>query len=223
VSGKIEDFQAPTVNDIESGFDFKQRWDYQLLMANRRLLELDIKNKRASSLPSLSAFANLGLATQSNTFGGVFATNSDVKDNGAIGPDKWYNYSRFGLSLNVPIFSGFQQNYVVQQAKLTLMKTDNSAKQLQSAINLEIKQSRLTFDNAIKTLASQKANMDLAGNVARVTKIKYQQGVGSSLEVIEAESSLRETQINYYNAMYDAMVAKVDIDKAYGKLFPVTK
>jgi outer membrane protein TolC len=163
------------------------------------------------------------LATQSNTFGGIFATNSDVKDNGTIGPDKWYNYSRFGLSLNVPIFSGMQLNYQVQQAKFNLMKTDNSAKQLQSAINLEVKQSGITFDNAIKTLASQKANMDLASNVARVTKVKYEQGVGSSLEVIEAESSLREAQINYYNAMYDAMVAKVDIDKAYGKLFPVTK
>jgi outer membrane protein len=60
----------------------------------------------------------------------------------------------------------------------------------------------------------------LAENVARVTRIKYEQGVGSNLEVTEAEGSLREAQINYYNALYDALVAKVDLDKAYGKLNP---
>ena len=60
----------------------------------------------------------------------------------------------------------------------------------------------------------------LAGNVARVTKIKYEQGVGSSLEVTDAENSLRTAQTNYYSALFDAMVAKVDLDKADGKLLP---
>jgi outer membrane protein TolC len=62
--------------------------------------------------------------------------------------------------------------------------------------------------------------MELAGNVARVTRIKFEQGVGSSLEVVTAESALKEAQNNYYNALYDAMIAKVDLDKAYGLLTP---
>ena len=223
ITGNIADFTAPVLSDIEPNVDFNNRWDYQLLQANKKLLELDLKNKHAGGVPSLSAFAKFGMATQSNTVGGLFSTGSDIKDQGGVGPDKWYDYSNYGISLNVPIFTGLQRNHQVQQAKLTLLKTENSTRQLESAINLEAKQTRLTLDNAIKTLASQKANMELASNVARVTKIKYEQGVGSSLEVIDAESSLRETQINYYNAMYDAMIAKVDIDKAYGKLVPVTK
>jgi outer membrane protein TolC len=60
--------------------------------------------------------------------------------------------------------------------------------------------------------------MTLAEKVARVTKIKYGQGVGSNLEVVDAESSLKESQINYYSALYDVLVAKVDMDKAFGKL-----
>jgi outer membrane protein TolC len=46
--------------------------------------------------------------------------------------------------------------------------------------------------------------------------------VGSNIEVIDAENSLREAQINFYSALYDALVAKVDLDKAYGKLVPQT-
>ena len=62
--------------------------------------------------------------------------------------------------------------------------------------------------------------MELADKVARVTKIKYEQGVGSSIEVTDAESSLREAQVNYYNALYDAILAKIDLDKAFAKIDP---
>ena len=77
------------------------------------------------------------------------------------------------------------------------------------------------FENALKSLASQKENQELASNIARITKIKYEQGVGSNLEVVDAENSLRTAQTNYYSALFDAMVAKVDLDKAYGKLLPL--
>jgi len=72
----------------------------------------------------------------------------------------------------------------------------------------------------LKSLKAQQQNMDLAAKVANVTKIKYEQGVGSNIEVIDAEDSLRQAQTNYYNALFDAIVAKVDLDKAYGKLLP---
>ena len=62
--------------------------------------------------------------------------------------------------------------------------------------------------------------MDLAEKVARVTKIKYEQGVGSNIEVIDAESSLRESQVNYYNALFDAIVSKIDLDIAFAKIDP---
>jgi len=173
-------------------------------------------------MPSLVAFANLGYSTQSNNIGGIFKTNSAVEATDQIGPDKWYGFSLFGATLNIPIFSGLQRTYKVQQSKLSLMKIENNTRLLESSIQLEAKQARSTLDNAIKSLNAQKENMDLATNVARVTKIKYEQGVGSNIEVIDAETSLRESQTNYYNALYDALVAKVDLDKAYGKLLPTT-
>jgi outer membrane protein TolC len=98
------------------------------------------------------------------------------------------------------------------------MKIENSFTVMKQSIDLEIKQATTNFLNAIESLESQRENNTLAENVARITKIKYEQGVGSNLEVVDAESSLREAQINYYSALYDAIVAKIDLDKAYGKL-----
>ena len=62
--------------------------------------------------------------------------------------------------------------------------------------------------------------MDLAERVARITKIKYEQGVGSNIEVTDAENSLTQSQNNYYNALFDAILAKIDLDKAYAKIDP---
>lgn len=204
------------------GWSKKERTDYQLLETNRKAQQLTLKNKYAAALPSLSANLNYGYSTQSPTIGGIFKTNSNFSENSGVGPDKWYKVSSYGVSLNVPIFSGLQRNYQIQQEKIRLRKIENTFKTLESSIDLEVKQSTIGYQNALSSLDAQQRNMDLAAKVARVTRIKYEQGVGSNIEVIDAESSLKESQVNYYNALYDALVAKTDLDKAFGKLLPAS-
>jgi outer membrane protein TolC len=58
----------------------------------------------------------------------------------------------------------------------------------------------------------------LAEEVYNVSVIKYQEGVGSNLEVLDADASFKEAQTNYYAALYDALISSVDLEKAYGKL-----
>ena len=222
VVGNINEVQVDTnLERSKEGWDYKIRPDYQVLETNRKLQALNVKNQQAAFMPTLNAFATWGYSTQSPQLGGLFKTNSKITDNGTLGPDKWYDYSQIGISLNVPIFSGMQRQYRLQQEKIALQKIDNGFKSLKNGIDLEIKQASLIFENAISTLETQRANMDLANRVAQVTKIKYEQGVGSNIEVIDAENSLRQAQTNYYGAMFDAMIAKVDLDKAYGKLLPI--
>jgi outer membrane protein len=210
------------LNNYSASWDYTARPDYQVLEANRKLSALNVKNRFAESLPSLNAFANLGYSTQSPNIGGLFKTESSVPESAQIGPDKWYSFSSFGVSLNVPLFSGLQRSYRLQQAKLSLHQVENSMLNMKSAIDLQVKQSAISYQNALTNLKSQQENMTLAENVARVTKIKWEQGVGSNIEVINAESSLKEAQTNYYDSLYNALVAKVDLDKAYGKLVPQT-
>lgn len=223
VDGDIASLQVDesVLQNYELDWDYTKRSDYQLLEANRNLQQLDVRNKFSTALPSLSAFANLGYSTQSPDIAGIFRTETKgVEDTPQYGPDKWYSFSTFGVNMNIPIFSGLQRSYRLQQAKLNLMKIENNFTSLKSAIDLEVRQAAISYLNAIKSLESQRENSILAANVARVTKIKYEQGVGSNLEVVDAESALKEAQINYYNALYDALIAKVDLDSAYGKLLP---
>lgn len=205
-----------------TNWNYTDRPDYQVLLANKKLQVLNVKNNYAAGIPVLSAFANAGYSTQSPNVSGLFQTRTSIDDNGQIGPDKWYSYSVFGISLSVPIFSGLQRTFKIQQEKLMLQKIENGERQLRSRIDMEIKEALNKYVSSMETLKWQKENMDLSAKIARVTRIKYSEGVGSNIEVVEAESSLRESQVNYYHALFDAMIARIDLIKALGKMNHLT-
>lgn len=219
IVGNIENITLDSLFMEKQTLNYNNRIEYSLLETQRELQKLNVKNNYIAYLPTISAFGNFGYSTQSPTFGGLFKTETKgFPDTDEAGPDKWYPYGMVGLSLSLPIFDGFNKHYLTQQAKLEQAKVENNFHQLKSAIDLEVSQSDIILKNSIKTVNAQKENVELAEEIARVTKIKYQAGVGSNLEVTEAESALREAQTNYYNALYDAIIAQIDLETALGTL-----
>lgn len=214
-SEALQQVEVPDVTEWE----YSNRPDYQVLQANYELQKLNIRNKYAEALPSISAFANLGYSTQSPDFGGIFKTEANFSGNDQIGPDKWYGYSTLGLRLSWNLFTGLQRSYQIQQEKLSLSKIDNGFKSLEKSIELDIQKSRDNLKDALDALDVQSENVALATNIFEITQVKYQEGVGSSLEVIEADTDLKEAQTNYYNALYDAIIAQLELKKALGLLY----
>lgn len=183
---------------------YKKRIEYSLLETQKALNNLDVKRYKSAFLPSLSAFGSTSNNFQANSFGDLY--------------DQRFPTTVIGLRLSVPIISGGQKTYQLRNAKLAVLKTDNDLFNLQNTINLDIKQAQTTFKNGQTSLENQRRNMELAKEVLRVTKIKYEQGVGSSIEVTTAETSLKEAQNNYISALYDMLINKVNLDKALGNI-----
>jgi outer membrane protein len=200
--------------------NYGNRIEYSLLQTQRDLAALDVRNQRAAYLPKLSLVAQYGWSGGDAKLGGLteFRGPSSRSDVGYANQN-WFGFGNVGLQLSVPIFDGFRRKSLVQQAKLTVDKTNHSVTTLQQSIDLELAQSRATLQNDLGRLSTQQANLDLATEVARVAKIKFQSGVGSNVELITAETDLREAQTNYYAALYDALVAKVDFQKSNGTLY----
>ncbi len=206
VQGDITSYQI-TADNSEEKADFKNRIEYSLLETNNKLLLLDLKNKRWGYLPTLTAFWQAGYNTGVNEFQqwGNFKNN-------------WFSFGSFGFRLDVPIFNGFQKKYKIQQSKIELLKLNEDKKSLELAINFQTNQAKITLANAQASLEIQKRNQVLATEVLRITKLKFKQGVGSNIEITNAEAAAKDAETNYYNALYDALIAKVDLDKALGKL-----
>ena len=224
VTGDITTLEpSRDINNYTGGVDYERRPEYQVLQVNEKLQRINLKYQYSQAIPSIVAIGNLGYATQSPDLMGLFQTNTNLADNGQFGPDSWYAYKFFGLNISVPLFSGTQRAFKIQQEKINLMKIENGMKQLRAGVDLEARQAMISYRNGISGMAAQKQNIALAENIAKVAQIKYEQGLGSNLEVIDAETSLKESQINFYNALYDALVARVNLDKAYGNLYDVNK
>ena len=121
--------------------------------------------------------------------------------------------------MHIPIFDGLTKSYKVQQNRIKIDQIQNEYMLLQNTIDLEVQRARINLNNAITVFNTQKENMDLTLEVYEVTKIKYQEGLGSNLEVIEADASLKNAQNNYYNAMYQVLISKVKLEKSLGTLY----
>ena len=201
---KIEDINFSKEIILADTTAFLNRPEFALLQTQKKLNQLDLKRYKFQFLPSLSAFGNFSEVFQSNNFNTLY--------------DRSFPTSLIGLQLNVPIFSGGQKYYRVKQAQLAVKKSDNDLYNLQNGINLQINQSQTAYINGLESLENQKRNRELAQEVLRVTKIKYEQGIGSSLEVTTAETSLKESETNYINSLYDALNNKVNLDKALGRI-----
>jgi outer membrane protein TolC len=120
--------------------------------------------------------------------------------------------------MNIPIFDGFLKSNRIQQNRVQIRQLENTKINLEDNIELEKFQAKSNLRNSLMTLEVQEENRALALEVFEMTQIKYEEGVGSNLEVVEADSALKEAETNYFSALYDALVAKVDLEKALGIL-----
>lgn len=207
----IQDIDFEYDNYDLKSFKYDNRIEYNQLETTRILAQLDLKNNQVQYIPKISAFATMGANAATNK-------REDFTDFNNL----WLDYGLFGLRLNVPVFDGLRKSYIIQQNRIQLAQIDNQFMHLKNSIDLELEQSRGEFATSLDYLKAQDENLQLAKEVYDVTRIKYQEGVGSNLEVVEAESSYKEAQTNYFSALYDALIAKVDIEKALGILFKNT-
>jgi len=192
---------------LEDDFSYENRNEVKLLNSAIKLQNYDIRRHKLSYFPTVSAFYN-------------FQENGQRQGGDAAGsqPWFWYNTNLVGLNVNVPIFDGFQKKNRIRQSKFTLEKVQNTLDMTKKAIDMEKTVARNSLLNAIVAMDAQEKNMELAVKVYNSVKTKYEQGVGSSFESLQADTDLHQAQSNYFRAMYEAALAKINYLKALGRL-----
>lgn len=190
---------------VSDSISIDNRTDYQLQKVSLNAYELEKKRNQASYLPSLSFNANYSINAMRNEFD--FFNSGD-----------WYRSSYIGLSLKMPIFDGFQRSSRVNQSKLNIEKSKVSLNQVQQSIKVDLTNSEIQYKNAIDNIQNEKANLDLAEAVFKNTQLQYQQGTNSSLDLVQAESSFRESLNNYYNKLLSLYIARISLEQSKGTL-----
>jgi outer membrane protein TolC len=191
---------------ITEQLDYNKRTEISLANTAIRLNEYNVKRYQLSGLPTLKASGNMTYMYGSNKFSDLTNFKST-----------YFFYSLVGLELNVPIFSGFRRKNQVAEARIDVEMAKNRLHLLKQSLDFQTAQSQTTLRNALLAANRQKRNLELANSVVDLARKKYKAGVGSNLEVNQAQTELLAAQNSYYSIMLDLVNSQADVMRALGQ------
>jgi outer membrane protein TolC len=192
------DISFDTTQDLQ----FERRIEYQLLQTSQILQHQVTDYYKSAFLPTVSAFFNYNFEFENNSFAALYSN--------------LYPYSFAGLSLNIPIFTGFYRTNNIKRSKLEEQLLDWDQVELKSSIYTEYTSALAAYKGNLYNVYIMQDNVALAKNVYDIVSLQYQQGVVPYLNVITAESNLISSQIGYLNALYSVLSSKIDLQKSMG-------
>jgi len=196
------------VLDTLQVIDYSRRIEYQLLQTQRQLLEANLKYNKWSYIPSLSANGAYNFNYLNNDFGKLY--------------NQSFPNSYAGLTLSFPIFQGGKRKYEIQQAGWELKRTDLEIIGLKNSMNAEYYSALAAYKANLANFLAIKENVALAREVYDVIRLQYNSGIKTYLEVITSETDLRTARINYFNALYEVLSSKIDVQRSLGGIDPLS-
>ena len=176
-----------------------------------RTLDLQVKAEgekisslRAERFPVISAFGKLETQT---------AFNDNVKTSDSV----WPASSSVGLQFTLPIFTGYRISSQVEQARIAQLQTRTRAEELKATIRAEVEVRLLNFRESQKRIEVQSQTISVAERSYKISLLRFREGIGSRLELTDAELQLNKAKTNYLQAVYDYLVSGVLLEKALGR------
>jgi len=171
--------------------------------------EAQIDAELANFLPTLDAQAQYQRLTLANNF------NFDQYS--------WGTNLSVGFQLSVPLSLPFLTgNYMrtsakVQQAKLEKKKSETLYDNVRENIRAEVQNALSTLEETTKRLRVQATTVQSAERSYTITRLRRAQGLGSALELTDAELALTQAKGNYLQAVYDYLIAKINLEQSLGR------
>jgi outer membrane protein TolC len=190
--------------DTLQQLQYEKRIEYQQIATDKRLQSELVSYYKSSFMPTLSAFYNYNLAFQNSQFSNLFSSS--------------YPNSLIGLSVSIPIFTGFARLHNVHKAKLQEQLLNWNEMDLKSQIYREYTTALANYKGNYYNLQLLQKNVNLAKRVYFVVTLQYRQGIVPYLNVITAESNLISSEISYLNALFQVLSNKIDLQKAMGNI-----
>lgn len=204
----LSDFMQDELALFPEQGEFSSRSELHLMNLREQVNLANIKRLKYTYLPYLTAYASLSTSAQRKTFS--FFKFGDQHP--------WFNYRYFGVQLNVPIWDSFGKRAKINTAREDLARIRIGRDLLQESFKVEYAKAKTDYANALNEYHETLGNLQLAEKIYNTAQMKYREGLGSSLEMTNAEQELYTTQAILISAMHKVLSAKTEIEKALGEL-----
>ncbi len=196
---------APPKDDIEIDENkalstlTESNFDLQSLEKLKRVNQDIVSMRRSEYYPTIALFGNYVYQGQSNTFDFQTAKSSAV-----------------GINLSLSLFQGFQSNARVQQAQIDYETTDVRAKQLEEGLKMQLKNTLLQLKIAKSKMEAQSKTVSQAERGYEIALIRYKEGIGSQMEINDADNALVQSKVNKAQSVYEYISSLADYENLLG-------
>lgn len=203
LTDKLEDLYVnyAVKEEMSSENAEQNRPEFKILDQQIVLEQLDMQRYKVQRYPTIRGFANY----QRQFFGDELSF------------DPWYTTSLWGLAVSVPIFSSGVNSNKIKQAKISVEQAELTKAYAQNLFKLQRLNAEKELQSAIINVVQQKESFELANKIYAATMTKYKEGVGSNMEVINANQDLKTAQTNYLESVYDVLLSSINLKIATGQ------
>jgi outer membrane protein len=184
--------EAPSVAEA-----YMRRIEFNLLDAQRRGFEADYRRFRAELLPQASLVFQYG----------IDANHVRIADRG---------YAAF-VNLDIPVFQWFRTRSAARQSQLRAQQVQSTRRITERAFSRDYQNALSRVKMIYQQISITEAQVKLSGDNLRLSRLRYEGGEGSALDVVTAQTQLVQARANYYTALSNYLNARADLEVASGK------
>jgi outer membrane protein TolC len=192
---------------LQAKFNPEQHVDYRVLAAGRMGQSLLYQNDLVSFLPKVYA--------------GYSLTKQYVSQDANVwNPDGYFAnnvvFQSWNVSAQFPLFTSGRRVFKAQESRLKVEQLDVLLEQTRSAITVQHLQAKAEFENALTTYRLQSDNVALAKRLRDKSRIKFMEGVASSLEYSQAETQYQQTVAAMLASANETLNKRIALEKVLG-------
>ncbi|WP_178338154.1 TolC family protein [Candidatus Avelusimicrobium facis] len=130
--------------------------------------------------------------------------------------NQYYWASNAGLSLNIPLFEGFKNSSRVTQQELAYEQAVAAYKNRLKNVRIQVKDAYLNLEEAKSRIEATRGVVQQARENLNAQMLRYRNGLSSRLELNDATANVNDSDLQYVQAVYDAVIALSDLRYAVG-------
>jgi outer membrane protein TolC len=193
----FDDNPPPPQQEAPQSYPFLQRLEFSLFDAQKKGLQAEVRRGRAALLPQL------GMAFQY----GIDSTGFRIHDRG---------YAVF-VNLSVPLFDWNRARSAIQQTRLRVQQLESNRVISERTFSKEYHAALVKVQQLFVQISLTRRQAELAGEDLRLSRIRYEGGEGSALDVVTAQNQFAQARINYYTAIANYLNARAELEVAAGR------
>lgn len=197
--GDLKDYTQELLAPYVSEDDISNNSSLLQLDIQDRMLESNLRMQKKQYLPTLAASINYNYS--------------------AMGDEslRWFPSSTAAVSLNIPVFDGFQKRYAIKQSKINRDMLSMQREDAERQIRVAIRNYNDRIALCVKNYTAANATVEIAQKSYEISEKMYEVGKATLVELNDAQLALQQAQLTQAQAIYEFMVAKASLDELIGK------